>query len=153
MHAAIGAAARNGDLLAMDAAIPHPTFIRPSKLLRFALFADVAGSGAMGLLCLLGAGVLAGPLGLPSGFLQGIGLFIVIYSPGIAWLASRPALPGWVYATIVGLNAVWVLDSLLLLVSGWVAPTGLGIAFILAQAAAVAGFAVAQWIGLRQSRA
>jgi hypothetical protein len=33
-----------------------------------------------------------------------------------------------------------------------VAPTGLGIAFVTAQALAVAGFAAAQWVGLARSR-
>jgi hypothetical protein len=48
---------------------------------------------------------------------------------------------------VVAVNAVWAADSLLLLLSGWVAPTALGVAFVLAQAAAVAVLAVLQALG------
>jgi hypothetical protein len=54
---------------------------------------------------------------------------------------------------VIGINALWVADSVLLLLGGWVNPTGLGYAFVLFQAAVVAGFADAQYLGLRRSAA
>lgn len=137
----------------MEAAIRRPNPIQPSPLLRLALYTDAVGSGAVGVLMLAGAGVLTGPLGLPAGLLQGVGLFVLLYAAGIAWLAARPALPAWVYGAVIGLNLVWAADSLLLLASGWVAPTALGVAFILGHTATGAGFGAAQWLGLNQSRA
>jgi hypothetical protein len=48
---------------------------------------------------------------------------------------------------------VWAFDSIALLCTGWLAPTGLGIAFISAQALAVALFADLEYVGLRRSTA
>jgi hypothetical protein len=65
-------------------------------------------------------------------------------------LGSRAALPRWiVWAVAIG-NAAWAIESVLLLPSGWVRPTGLGIAFVLFQAAAVALFAALRFTGLRR---
>jgi hypothetical protein len=137
----------------MDATIStRPAAIRPAPLLRLALAADAAGSGATGLLALAGGAALAGPLGLPAGLLQAAGAFCLTYAALVAWMARRAELPAWSVWLVIGGNLVWTADSLLLLVSGWVAPTGLGIAFVTAQALAVAGFAAAQWVGLARSR-
>ncbi len=136
----------------MDATITtRPAAIRPSRLLRLALAGDAAASGAMGLLTLAGGAALAGVLGLPAGLLQGAGAFLLPYAALVGWMARREALPAWLGWLVVGGNAVWAADSLLLLASGWVAPTGLGIAFVVAQALAVAGFAAAQYAGLSRS--
>lgn len=115
-----------------------------SQPLRRALLFDAAASGAMGLLLVAGATPLVVLLGLSAGLLRGAGLFLI---PFAAWVAvtgrrtrvSRAA--GW---TIVAVNVVWALDSVLLLASGWVRPTALGAAFVLAQAGVVALFACVQ---------
>jgi hypothetical protein len=132
---------------------PRPAALRPAPLLRLALLGDAAASGAMGLLALAGATLLAGPLGLPAGLLQGAGLVLLPYAAMVLWLARRPAPAAWAVWAVIGVNALWVADSLLLLASGWVAPTALGTAFVLAQALAVGGFAAAQGVGLARSRA
>jgi hypothetical protein len=54
---------------------------------------------------------------------------------------------------VIGLNALWALDSILLLVSGWVAPTAAGFAFVIAQGVVVAMYAELQLMGLRRSTA
>ncbi len=54
---------------------------------------------------------------------------------------------------VIALNAGWVAASLLLLLAGWVEPNGLGYAFILGQAGAVAVLAEMQYVGLRRSKA
>ncbi|WP_137179571.1 hypothetical protein [Roseomonas sp. AR75] len=137
----------------MDATLAErPAALIPSPLLRFALRLDAAGSAALALPLLLAAPALAGSLGLPAGLLRGAGLVCLPYIAALVWMAGRPSLPAWAVWTVIALNAVWVVDSLLLLASGWVAPTGLGTAFVAAQALAVAAFAVLQWIGLGRSR-
>jgi hypothetical protein len=136
----------------MDATISTQAAIRPSRLLTLALAVDAAGSGATGLLALAGGAALAGPLGLPPALLQGAGAFCLAYAALVAWMARRETLPAWAVWVVIGGNLVWAADSLLLLASGWVAPTGLGVAFVAGQALAVAGFAAAQWIGLARSR-
>ena len=56
-----------------------------------------------------------------------------------------------VWTIIVG-NAVWALDCLALALLGFVEPSALGVVFLIAQAAAVAGFAELQYFGLRRSQ-
>ncbi|MGG5823356.1 hypothetical protein [Falsiroseomonas sp. HW251] len=135
----------------MDTTIATPAAIRPSRLLRLALGADAIASGTLGALALAGGSSLAAPLGLPGALLQGAGAFCIAYAALVARMARRDALPAWLVWLVVGGNAVWAADSLLLLASGWVAPTGLGIAFVVAQAIAVAVFAAAQYAGLARS--
>lgn len=54
---------------------------------------------------------------------------------------------------MIAVNAVWVIDSLLLLVIGWVSPNLFGYAFVIAQALAIGLLAELQWFGLKHSRA
>jgi hypothetical protein len=49
------------------------------------------------------------------------------------------------------LNTIYVVDCIVVLLLGWLSPTGPGIAFVLAQAAVVLALAEAQYLGLRQS--
>ncbi|BBK33204.1 hypothetical protein EDC65_4171 [Stella humosa] len=121
------------------------------SLLWWSLAGDAAVSGACGLLMAAGADPLSGLLGLPVPLLRWAGLALLPYALFLAWLARRPAPPrGAVWAVIV-LNVLWAADCLILLASGWVAPTGLGIAFVLVQAVTVLAFADLQYLGLRRS--
>jgi hypothetical protein len=52
--------------------------------------------------------------------------------------------------SIIVCNASWVAASLLLLVGGWVAPTALGYAFVIAQAVVVGVFAELQYMAVRK---
>ncbi|HEY8564937.1 MAG TPA: hypothetical protein VIL65_05510 [Beijerinckiaceae bacterium] len=130
-----------------------PNTIQPNALLRGALVGDAAASGATGLLLLTAAGPLSGLLGLPAELLRFAGLILVPYAVFVLWAGTRPSLRRGLVLTIVALNAIWVVDSLALLASGWVTPTGLGTAFVIAQALVVGVFAEAQFIGLRRSSA
>lgn len=125
--------------------------IIPSPLLRQALLADAATSGACGLFMMLGAGLLEPMLGLPGTLLRISGLILLPYAALLAYLATRPALPRMgAWAVILG-NVLWAIDSALLLMSGWVHPTSAGYAFVIAQAAVVVMYAELQFMGLRRS--
>ena len=52
---------------------------------------------------------------------------------------------------IIAYNAMWAVDSFVLLASGWVAPTLIGSAFVIMQAVTVGGFAILQWIGVKRA--
>jgi hypothetical protein len=54
---------------------------------------------------------------------------------------------------VIVTNALWAAASVVLLLSGWVAPTALGYAFVIAQAAVVAVFGELQYTGLRRPAA
>jgi len=127
------------------------TTIHPSPLLRQALLADATTSGAFGLLMLLAAGPLSHLLGLPEMLLRGAGAILIPFVALLAWLGLREQMhKALVWAVILG-NVLWLVDSLLLLVSGWVSPTGAGYAFVIAQALVVLMYAEFQIVGLRRS--
>jgi hypothetical protein len=121
-----------------------------TPFLRFALLGDAAASGATGLLMAAAAGPLSGVLGLPKPLLLGVGLVLLPYAAFVGWLGLKPQVPTALVWAVIVANAVWALDSLLLLLSGWVQPTGLGMAFVIAQAVVVALFAELQFVGLRR---
>jgi hypothetical protein len=125
--------------------------IHLSSFLRYALLGDAVASGAMGLLALGGAGLLAASLGLPEMLLRMAGLILVPYAAAVAWLGTRPVAARWAVWAVIVANAMWVVDSAILLLTGWVSPTSLGTAFVILQAVVVAGFAEAQFIGIRRA--
>ncbi len=123
---------------------------RRSSFLRQALLADAVISGATGLLMFGGASFLAPLLALPEALLRYAGLILLPYGLIVAYVGTRSRIHrGAVWAVIV-INALWALDSLALLLSGWVAPNALGYAFVLFQAVVVAVFAELQYVGTRK---
>lgn len=126
-------------------------FIQSSRFLRNALTLDAAACAATGLLLSLGAGALSGPFGFPAEFLRGAGLMLLPCAALLAVFASRVRLPRLAVYAVIGVNILWIADSVLILVAGWFAPTTLGIAFVLAQAAAVAVVTELEVIGLKKS--
>lgn len=126
---------------------------RKTRLLRTALLIDAAVSGAIGLILALGAEQLEGLLGVPVGLARYAGIALLPFAALLVWLArqTQPSR-GLAWAVVAG-NALWAIDSVLLLFTGWIAPTLLGTALILFQAAIVAGFAEVQYLGLRRAGA
>jgi len=120
------------------------------RLLRRALRLDAAASGALGALSLAAAPALVGLLGPPAPVLLGVGAFLVVFAAALFVLAARPSIPRPAAWTVVVGNAGWVVASVAAAVPGASVLTGLGIAVVLAQAAAVAVFADLQWLGLRR---
>ncbi|WP_372617659.1 hypothetical protein [Falsiroseomonas sp.] len=132
------------------------TTIPRTKLLRLALLGDAAASGAMGVLLAGAAGPLAAPLGLPEGLLRGAGLALLPWAGWLVWLGTSAEIRRAALRAVIAVNLVWVADSLLLLAGAGLfglAPSGLGIAFVLAQAAAVLGLAGLQATALRRAEA
>ena len=125
--------------------------IAPSTFLRRALLFDAASCAALGLLL----AVCAAPLGwwfhLPLPLLREAGLVLLAFAAFLAWACTRPLLPRLLVLAIIAGNALWALDSVLLLLPGWIAPNGLGASFILVQAIATALIAELEYVGLRRS--
>jgi hypothetical protein len=122
-----------------------------SRPLRLALLADAVASGATALLLVAGAGALERWLALPVGLMREAGLVLIPYVLLVAVVASRPITPVATVTAIIAVNAAWTAASVLLLLGGWVSPTLLGVAFVLAQALAVGAFGVIQYLCLRQA--
>jgi hypothetical protein len=125
--------------------------VRTSSFLRWVLFADAATCVATGLLLTLGSGQLGEYLGLPSGLLRYSGISLLPFAALLVYLATRETLSSPVVWTVIVLNALWAIDSILLLLTGWVAPTELGSTFVVAQALGVAVFAILEYFGLKRS--
>ena len=123
----------------------------PSTFLRRALVLDALASGATALLVIAIAELLEGLLGLPAALLRGAGMLLVPYVAFVVYAALRESIARPAVWTIIAANALWAVASVLLLVSGFVAPTALGYAFVIAQALVVALFAEIQYMGLRRS--
>jgi hypothetical protein len=124
-----------------------------STFLHRALLLDAVATGATAALLLAGGGLLAGLLGLPPGLLRGAGLVLLPFVALVAWTGLRPVPPAGAVRAIIGVNAAWVVASLALLVGGWVSPTTLGTAFVIAQAVVVGAFAELQLLGRRRAAA
>ncbi len=125
----------------------------PSPLLRRVLLADAVVTGLTGLGLALGSGLLAPVFGLPPTLLLYVGLSLLPFAALVAVVGTRqyPSRPA--VGAVIVYNVLWALDSVVLLLTPWVEPTGLGVAFVLAQAVVVAVFAELQYLGLRRSGA
>ncbi len=121
------------------------------SLLRRALLADGVISGATGTLLFLGASPLGGVLGLNEALLRTAGFSLLPFAAFLVYLAAREHTPSWLIRGVVAINVLWVLDSVLLLVTGWAEPTLWGYLFTGGQALAVAAFAGLEYVGLRRS--
>src|SRR5690554_2949753 len=99
-----------------------------------ALGVDAVASAGVGAVLAIGNGALAEPLGIPSGWLLGLGLFMLAYGADLALVASRPRWHRLTRAIAVG-NAGWVAASVVLVLAGGFDLTALGTAVVLGQAA------------------
>lgn len=126
--------------------------VRSSVFLRRVLLLDAVSAGAMGLGMLLLTDWLAGLLKLPVDLISEAGMVLLPFAAFVGFLATReqPSRAGvWI---VIGLNALWAIDSIALLLTGWVQPSMLGYTFVAGQAVAVAVFAELEYIGLRRSQ-
>jgi hypothetical protein len=127
--------------------------VRPSVFLQRVLAADAATCVATGLLMLFGAGALEPWLGIPPTLMRYAGASLLPIAAFFAYVATRESSPRVLVWAVIAGNAAWSFDSIALLFTGWIAPTALGIAFIMAQALVVALFAELEYVGLRRSAA
>ncbi|HYD14008.1 MAG TPA: hypothetical protein VEC11_14255 [Allosphingosinicella sp.] len=119
--------------------------------LRRVLALDSLSCLAMGLLMGIGAAGLAPLFGLAEPLVRFAGLALLPLAAFIGWLATRPSPPrALVWVVIVG-NLGWTAESFLTL--GQVQATALGIAFVTAQALAVLGLAMLEYVGIRKAAA
>jgi hypothetical protein len=122
-----------------------------TKFLRNVLCVDILFSTGGALLMAVGAPFLSPLLNLPSVLLVGAGLLLVPWVLGLVLVVRRERVPKAVLIDIAGINIVWCAACFGLLVSGGIAPNGLGVAFVVAQALAVAMLGVLQVLGLRDA--
>lgn len=127
--------------------------LQPTPMLRNALLLDGLLSGVTGLLLVLAAGWLGAFLELPRLLLLVAGSALLPFAALLVWLSNRAEISRQAIWAVIAVNALWVIDSLLVLAIGWLSPNLFGYAFIIVQALAVALLAELQWFGLKQSQA
>jgi hypothetical protein len=123
------------------------------NLIRFALVADAAATAATGALLAVGGSLLADLTGLPASATLPLGLFLIVYAAFVGWVGMQQQTSRGATMLIVLINAAWVVGSVIVLLAGTWALTLLGVAFVIAQALAVAALAGLQWVGLGRARA
>ena len=124
-----------------------------SHFLHRVLILDAAASGATAVLLIAAAPALAPLLGLPVALMRGAGLVLLPYVAFVALVARRGRFEAAAVWSIIVSNALWAAASVLLLLSGLIAPTALGIAFVVGQAVIVALLGELQYVGLRRPAA
>ena len=121
-----------------------------STFLRRVLTADAILCAVMGAVLVLAVTPLSSLLRLPASLLTWSGLSLFPFAAFVGWLATRELPPRAGVWAVILCNALWVVDSIVLLSSGWVEPTFLGSAFVIFQALVVAVLAELEFFGLRR---
>ena len=127
------------------------SFNTPSPLLRRALLADAMLTGITGIALVLAAGPLGAFLALPAAALRIAGAIFIPFAAFAGWLGTRPRVNRHLVFALIALNALWAVDSVLLLLTGWVETTALGECFVIGQALFTAVIAEVEFLGLRRS--
>ncbi len=117
-----------------------------NTFLRRTLAVDALTCVAAGALMAFGAAPLSPLTGLPQPLLLWAGIVLFPVAALMAFLSRRETAPAPLVWLVVLGNAGWVAGSLAVLVL--TAPTALGIAFVAAQAGAVAVLTVLEYRGL-----
>jgi hypothetical protein len=129
------------------------SFIQTSTFLRRVLVLDAISCAGMGLLLVTFSGWSSAVLSLPVELLQQASMVLLPFALLLAFLSTRARLPRAAVWAVIVANAIWAIDSIVLLFTGWVQPSLLGYLFVAGQAAFVAVIAELEYIGLRKSTA
>ncbi|MFE0170993.1 hypothetical protein ACFWZ2_01645 [Streptomyces sp. NPDC059002] len=120
----------------------------PQLMLRRFLALDAVVTTGNGLAYAAASGPLGRFLGVDSGLLLVLGVFLALYGAGVGYLASRKSPPTLPVRAVIELNAAWALLSIVALVA-WLSPGTAGAVWIPLQALTVGGFAALQYAALR----
>ena len=126
------------------------THSQKSRLLERSMIADAVVTGMTGVALFAGAGILHDLLGVPVALMRYTGLILIPFAAIVFYWSDPARLSRSRAWTVIALNLAWVAASVMLLLADWIAPTSLGIAFVLFQAVIVALFAELQFTGLRK---
>ncbi|MFH8560255.1 hypothetical protein [Streptomyces sp. NPDC017988] len=123
----------------------------PTTMLRRFLGLDAVVTAGNGLAYVAASGPLGRFLGVDSGLLLGLGVFLTLYGAGVGYLAARKSPPTFGVRAVIEGNAAWALLSVVALVV-WLSPSTAGAVWIPLQALTVGGFAALQYAALRAPR-
>jgi hypothetical protein len=116
------------------------------------MVADAVITGMTGIALFAAAGLLQELLGVPATLMRYTGLILIPFAAIVFYWSAPTRLSRSRAWTVIALNIAWAAASVMLLLTDWIAPTTLGVAFVLFQAIIVAIFAELQFTGLRLRR-
>ena len=125
-----------------------PTTRSTDRPLRWVLCADAAVGLLVAAGYLLGTTLYAQLTGLPPAVLRGAAIVLLGYVVALGLAAMLTPLRRRLVVGIIVANAAWVIASLSVL--ALVPTTPFGAFYVIAQAAIVVGFAVAEYVTLRR---
>ncbi|MFE6915421.1 hypothetical protein [Streptomyces rubiginosohelvolus] len=117
---------------------------------RLALKLDAVATGLNGIAYLALATVLDSFFGVPTAVQYPVGAFLLLYAVGVLAIGTRKEISRTGLMAVIVANMLWVVLSLVVVVSGALSPTGVGAVWIVLQSLTVGGFAVLQCIGLKR---
>ncbi|QEU90479.1 hypothetical protein [Streptomyces kanamyceticus] len=120
----------------------------PQTMLRRFLALDAVVTAGNGLAYAAASGPLGRFLGVDSGLLLTLGVFLTLYAAGVGFLAARKSPPVLPVRAVIEVNAAWAVLSFVALAL-WLSPGAAGAVWIPLQAVAVGGFAALQYAALR----
>ena len=124
-----------------------------SNLLRYTLRADALLSIATGAICLADAQPLATFLGIqPPLALEILGAVLALYGAFLFYTAAQAQINRRIVIAAIVLDAIWVIDSAILMVADWLPLTSAGMWTIGLIAVAVVVVAELKFFGLRRMR-
>jgi hypothetical protein len=127
--------------------------VQESKLLRQALRGNGIFSAVSGLVLIVAARPLATFTGLAWPLALTItGLVLLPYAAVLFWATSQPEIDSRLAKTAVFLDGLWVMGSVLLLLTDWLNLSVAGNWTVALLAEAVLTFAILQAVGLRRTR-
>lgn len=125
-----------------------------SRFLRRALQADAIFSGLSGALALVDAAPIAALLGFATPaatrVVMAIGVGLLLWAALAFWISTRPQPSRGLVFTIIEGNLLWVLATIILLVSGWLPFSTTGNWAIAIVADVVGLLALLQYVGWRR---
>ncbi len=124
----------------------------PATFLRRVLAVDAIGAAVSAVALIAGAQTAGALLGLPAALIEGIGIAFLPFAAFVGWLASRETPPAAGVWAVILLNALWVVDSLLVAAGVWFQPSSVGVAVIVVQALGIATLAELEYVGLKRLR-
>jgi hypothetical protein len=131
----------------------QPAPIARPNLLRYALRGDALFSIVTGAISLAAAQPLANLLGIqPALILSVLGAVLVLYGGFLLYTSAQAQINRRVVIAAIILDVLWVVDSAILLVAGWLPLTNTGMWTIGLLAGGVVIFAELKFFGLWRRR-
>lgn len=125
-------------------------WLQHPQLLRYAIRFDGMSAGVL-MAGLLGLNQpLAEFFGLPSSFLWYVGLGLIPWVSWLVWLSFRPTIKRGAAWFVVAVNALWLAQSVWLIIGSSFAPTVWGYGFLISQAILVLLITETEIIALRR---